>query len=221
MSKLKLLGLALIGLTGVSQGLWAAPPSSTQVIQWLTNLDESSADPKRAINIRETQQVTLYSGETAYVSAVSFENAARNFWAGYILTRPNLKQSKILEFGGQSNTFAIHPIYLKDKKRGMDLVEFESAGSGQGAVESSKNMTYIQNWTAKTLHEVNAGSYEGRFNDALGDVDCRSGYDNYAYLNVIDEGQYILETTVESNMCENKKPQNYKINTKLVPVEIP
>jgi hypothetical protein len=42
-----------------------------------------------------TEAVKLISGEEAYLSGVSFENAGRNFWAGYVLTRPKLKQARI------------------------------------------------------------------------------------------------------------------------------
>lgn len=205
----------------IGNTVWANQPTNTQIIQWISNIQASSADPKRDINIENTQEITLYSGEKAYLSGVVFNNSARNFWGGYILTRPKLKQSKIIEFGGQANTFRVHPVYLPAKDRGIDLVEFESAGSGQGAVEASKSLTYIQEWTIKTLHDVTEGSYEGRYSDALDDIDCKTGSDNYAYLNIIDGGRYILETTVESNACENNKPQDYKINTKLVPIHIP
>lgn len=223
MKMLKILYGCAVVVSSVVLGnmAWANQPTNAQIIQWISNLDESSADPKRDIKIENTQEVTLYSGEKAYISGVYFNQSARNFWGGYILTRPQLKQSRIIQFGGQANTFRVHPIYLPAKERGLDLIEFESGGSGQGAIEASKSMTYIHNWTVKTLHEVTEGSYEGRYSDVLDDIDCKTGSDDYAYLNVIDYGRYILETTVESNGCEAKKPQDYKINSKLVPINIP
>ena len=80
---------------------FAITPTDKEIINQLTNLEDSQATPAKAIVIDHTQAVTLLSGELAYLSGVSFENAGRNFWAGYILTRPELKQSQILTaFGG-------------------------------------------------------------------------------------------------------------------------
>jgi hypothetical protein len=60
-----------------------------------------------------TEAVKLISGEEAYLSGVSFENAGRNFWAGYV-NPPKLKQARILkEFGGQSNSFKVHSTFIK------------------------------------------------------------------------------------------------------------
>jgi hypothetical protein len=108
--------------------------------------------------------VKLISGEEAYLSGVSFENAGRNFWAGYVLTRPKLKQSRILkEFGGQSNSFKVHPTVYKGKP--IQLIEIESAGSGQGTVESSKSLVYFTQWTTKLITEVEESSYDGRYDE--------------------------------------------------------
>lgn len=91
----------------------AAIPSQGQILQWLTNVDKSSANPAKNIQIENTQKITLSDGEDAYLSGVTFQNAARNFWGGYILTRPKVQQSRILDFGGQSNHFEVHPTYSK------------------------------------------------------------------------------------------------------------
>ncbi|MFM6905029.1 MAG: hypothetical protein ACKOUU_03040, partial [Acinetobacter tjernbergiae] len=113
----------------------AAVPTDKTIISWITNLQDSNANPPQAIQIDSTEAVKLISGEEAYLSGVSFENAGRNFWAGYVLTRPKLKQARILkEFGGQSNSFKVHPTVYKGKP--IQLIEIESAGSGQGTVES-------------------------------------------------------------------------------------
>lgn len=206
-------------LGGAIPTVWASAPSTQNIVQWITNIDASNADPKRAITVASTQEITLYSGEKAYLSAVSFDNSARNFWAGYILTRPSLKQSRILEFGGQSNTFRVHPIYMNNK--GFDLIEFESSSSGQGAVEGAKSLTYIQNWKVTTLRELNENSFEGRYSDALQDIDCKTGEDNSAYFNVMEYQGYVLETTVKGNGCSNNTAKDYKVTTKLVEIKIP
>lgn len=206
-------------LTSSMQIAWANAPSAQNIVQWITNIDASNADPKRSIQIDSTQEITLYSGEKAYVSSVSFDNSGRNFWAGYILTRPSLRQSQILEFGGQSNTFRIHPVHINQKS--FDLIEFESASSGQGATEGAKSLTYIQNWKVTTLRELQEGSYEGRYSDTLEDIDCKTGSDDSAYFNVMEYHGYILETTVEANGCEHKSPKDYKVTTKLTEIKIP
>lgn len=80
--------LCLSGLISTTQ---AAVPADKTIISWITNLQDSNANPQQAIQIDHTEKVKLISGEEAYLSGVSFENAGRNFWAGYVLTRPKLK----------------------------------------------------------------------------------------------------------------------------------
>lgn len=75
----------------------AAVPTDKTIISWITNLQDSNANPPQAIQIDHTEKVKLVSGEEAYLSGVSFENAGRNFWVGYVLTRPKLKQAQILK----------------------------------------------------------------------------------------------------------------------------
>ena len=107
----KLLMLSVLFTFSISSG-FASVPKVQEIIHQLINLDDSQATPAKAILVDHTQAVTLRSGEHAYLSGVSFENAGRNFWAGYILTRPTLKQSKILtDFGGQSNTFKVYSAF--------------------------------------------------------------------------------------------------------------
>ena len=196
----------------------AAIPSDKTIISWITNLQDSNANPQQAIQIDHTEKLKLISGEEAYLSAVSFENAGRNFWAGYVLTRPKLKQAKILkEFGGQSNTFKVHPTMYKGKP--IELVEIESAGSGQGMVESSKSLVYFTQWTSKLITEVEESSYDGRYDEKLGAEDCRTGRDNSGYLNVMPYSPYVIRTTVTGDACNNK-PQGYKVSSKLIPIVI-
>ncbi|WAU77216.1 hypothetical protein ACN19N_03515 [Acinetobacter sp. LF10] len=195
----------------------AVPPDKT-IISWITNLQDSNANPPQAIQIDSTEAVKLISGEEAYLSGVSFENAGRNFWAGYVLTRPKLKQSRILkEFGGQSNSFKVHSTVYKGKP--IQLIEIESAGSGQGTVESSKSLVYFNQWTSKLITEVEESSYGGRYDEKLGEEDCRTGRENSGYLNVMPYSPYVIRTTVTGDACNNK-PQGYKVSSKLIPVVI-
>lgn len=211
----------LLGLSVAcgSQLVLANQPSNAQIVKWITNIDKSNADPQRAITIHNTQPVTLYSGEIAYVSGVTFENSARNFWGGYVLTRPNLGQARILDFGGQANTFRVHSFY-KNKKE-FDLIEFESASSGQGTISEVISLTYINNWKVTTLRSVEAGSDGGRYNEEIDDTDCKTGYDNAAFFNIMPYNGIVIETTVQSNGCENKTKQDYKINSQFIDVKIP
>ncbi|MDM1020965.1 hypothetical protein QSV37_11745 [Acinetobacter sp. VNK23] len=195
----------------------AAPPAET-IVNWITNLNDSNANPPQAILIDHTEKVKLVSGEEAYLSGVSFENAGRNFWAGYVLTRPKLKQARILKtFGGQSNTFKIHSTVYKGKP--VDLVEIESAGSGQGTVESSKSLVYLSQWNTRLITQVQESSYAGRYDDKLNAEDCRTGSDDTGYLNVMSYSPYVVKTTVTGNAC-NDKPKGYKVNSTIIPIVI-
>ncbi|MGN5765489.1 hypothetical protein ACNQO6_14215 [Acinetobacter calcoaceticus] len=197
---------------------YAAVPTDKTIISWITNLQDSNANPPQAIQIDSTEAVKLISGEEAYLSGVSFENAGRNFWAGYVLTRPKLKQARILKaFGGQSNSFKVHPTVYKGKP--IQLIEIESAGSGQGTVESSKSLVYLNQWTSKLIAEVEESSYEGRYDEKSGAEDCRTGRDNSGYLNVMPYSPYVIRTTVTGDACNNK-PQGYKVSSKLIPIVI-
>ncbi|ENW81932.1 hypothetical protein F909_01621 [Acinetobacter sp. ANC 3929] len=205
-------------LSGLVSPTHAVTPSDKTIMSWITNFQDSNASPPQAIQIDSTEAVKLISGEEAYLSGVSFENAGRNFWAGYVLTRPKLKQARILkEFGGQSNSFTVHSTVYKGKP--IQLVEIESAGSGQGTVESSKSLVYLNQWTSKLIAEVEESSYEGRYDDKLGAEDCRTGRDNSGYLNVMPYAPYVVQTTVTGNACNNK-PQGYKVSSKLIPIVI-
>ncbi len=196
----------------------AAIPSDKTIISWITNLQDSNANPQQAIQIDHTEKVKLISGEEAYLSGVSFENAGRNFWAGYVLSRPKLKQAKILkEFGGQSNTFKVHPTMYKGKS--IELVEIESAGSGQGTVEATKSLVYLSQWNAKLITEVQESSNAGRYDEKLDAEDCRTGSDNTGYLNVMPYSPYVVKTTVTGNAC-NDKPKGYKVNSLVLPIVI-
>ncbi len=205
-------------LSGLVSTTHAAIPNDKTIISWITNLQDSNANPPQAIQIDSTEAVKLISGEEAYLSGVSFENAGRNFWGGYILTRPKLKQARILKaFGGQSNSFKVHSTVYKATP--IQLIEIESAGSGQGSVESSKSLVYLNQWTSRLIAEVEESSFEGRYDDKSGTEDCRTGRDNSGYLNVMPYFPYVIRTTVTGDACNNK-PQGYKVSSKLIPIVI-
>lgn len=205
-------------LSTLASSIYAQAPTQQQIVAWISNPERSNASPARSIQIDRTEEIKLMSGEVAYLSAIEFNNAGRNFWAGYILTRPTLKQSQILNFGGQSNTFNIHPTYYKDKQ--IQLIEFESAGSGQGVIEASKTMVVFQNWKAIELAELQQGSSDGFFDDESNDTSCKSGWDNSGFFNVMPYAPYIIETTLTGDACDNK-PQGYSVKTRLIEIKLP
>lgn len=105
------------------------------------------------------------------------------------------------------------------KGKPIQLIEIESAGSGQGTVESSKSLVYLNQWTSKLITEVEESSYGGRYDEKLGAEDCRTGRDHSGYLNVMPYSPYVIRTTVTGDACNNK-PQGYKVSSKLIPVVI-
>ncbi|QER40338.1 hypothetical protein F2A31_11755 [Acinetobacter suaedae] len=210
------MALCLLGLISTTH---AEVPSDKTIISWITNLQDSNANPQQAIQIDHTEKVKLISGEEAYLSGVNFENAGRNFWGGYVLTRPKLKQARILgEFGGQTNNFKVHSTIYKGKP--IHLIEIESAGSGQGAIESSKSLIYFNQWSAKRIADVQESSYAGRYSQKLEAEDCQTGVDHSGYLNVMSYSPFVIKTTVQGNAC-NDKPQGYTVNSTILQIIIP
>ena len=199
----KLLMLSVLFTFPISSG-FASVPKVQEIIDQLINLDDSQATPSKAILVDHTQAVTLRSGEHAYLSGVSFENAGRNFWAGYILTRPTLKQSKILaDFGGQSNTFKVYSALSQTQP--VQLVEIESAGSGQGILSSTLDLVYFDGWNAKVIATVNSNDDPGRYNEQLGEEDCRTGEIIEGKIDVSLVRKEVIKTVQSSNACENAK----------------
>ena len=75
------------------------------------------------------------------------------------------------------------------KANPIDLVEIESAGSGQGTVESSKSLVYLSQWNTRL---ITVGIlYAGRYDDKLNAEDCRTGSDDTGYLNVMSYSPYV------------------------------
>ena len=191
-------------LSGLISTTHAAVPTDKTIISWIINFQDSNANPPQAILIDHTEKVKLVSGEEAYLSGVSFENAGRNFWAGYILTRPTLKQSKILaDFGGQSNTFKVYSALSQTQP--VQLVEIESAGSGQGILSSTLDLVYFDGWNAKVIATVNSNDDPGRYNEQLGEEDCRTGEIIEGKIDVSLVRKEVIKTVQSSNACKNAK----------------
>ena len=151
-TKILKISLGLISFS-LSSFAIANVPSPKQIKDNILNKYQSSANPQGAIKVSNTKQIRLLNGEIAYISSADYADSARNFWGGYILTRPKFKYSVILQkFGGQSNTYKLHPI--KYNGRMIDLVEFENSSSGQGWSGTTKTLTYINGWTVHDLDKI-------------------------------------------------------------------
>lgn len=192
----------VLGLCVVSTS-FAVAPTSKEIMSTLTNLDDSYATPKNAIHIDKTQKIQLKSGEIAYLSGVEFQDAGRNFWGGYILTRPKLKQSQILEYGGQANQFKVYQVQAKTKP--IQLIQLTSASSGQGEVSSRDELVYFEGWKAYVVATAESSSYLGRYSETLGEEDCKTGENIDSTFKVVDQADYVLITTKTSNACKGAK----------------
>lgn len=192
----------MVGMFVCSTG-FAAALTAKDIISTIANLDDSYATPKNAIDINKTQAVRLKSGEVAYLSGVEFEDAGRNFWGGYILTRPKLKQSQILEYGGQANSFKIYNAQAKTQP--IQLVQLTSASSGQGEVSSRDDLVYFDGWKAYVVATAESSSYPGRYSEKLGEEDCKTGENIESTLKLVADADYVLRTTKTSNACKGAK----------------
>ena len=200
--------LATLGLTGAH----AATPTKAQILQWLVNPQQSTAEPKKAIQVVKTEKITLVNGEEAYISGVEFENAARNFWGGYILTRPNAKKAQILdEFGGQSNTFKVHKTNYKGKL--LDIVELEQSSSGGGAISGASSLVVFK---GDKLQVLASGENSG----TMMYDDCRKDKYIETEFKIKPNSQTITQITTTSNGCEEVKKQNKKVKTELIPIAV-
>lgn len=197
-----------------SHAVFSVEPSQAQIIQWINNIQASAANPSRNIKVENTQKVYLKSGEEAYLSSVYFNESARNFWGGYILTRPKLKQSKILDFGGQTNTFQIFEYYAQG--RTFNIFEVQNASSGQGAMEGEKVVIVIDGWNVKTLSRLE----EQDVSAAVDEESCKTHNNQQGYFNMMPYQNILIMTTIRSNACENLKLSDYKVNTKLVEINL-
>jgi hypothetical protein len=138
--------ISAVALLASLPALADTPPSHEQVKAW------APAEQKAmGITVETLVPVTLAGKEQAYLAGVSYEEAARNFWAGYLLVRPKLKQARALEeFGGQYNGIQL----LGDPGPEQSLVLIGSASSGQGIMEKTYAVVRFDGWTAKTLYSA-------------------------------------------------------------------
>ncbi|ENU26295.1 hypothetical protein [Acinetobacter modestus] len=206
-TKILKISLGLISFS-LSSFAIANVPSPKQIKDNILNKYQSSANPQGAIKVSNTKQIRLLNGEIAYISSADYADSARNFWGGYILTRPKFKYSVILQkFGGQSNTYKLHPI--KYNGRMIDLVEFENSSSGQGWSGTTKTLTYINGWTVHDLDKIEEESY-------MQSEKCSSNYEKLGKFSINNENKLIVKELKALNACSKK----YSTQTLTKPIKI-
>lgn len=143
-------GLSLLAALPV---LAATPPTVEQVKAW-TPAEQAAM----GVNINKLVPITLLGGEQAYLASVSYSEAPRNYWAGYLLIRPALQQARPLdEFGGQYNEITPLEPYAESQK----VVLIGAAGSGQGTSESSYSVVTFSGWAPKSLYSASGSDNSG------------------------------------------------------------
>lgn len=150
------------------------PPSSTQIAAWSPEeINEMGPTIERLL------PVTLKGGEQAYLASVSYENAGRNFWAGYLLVRPHIGEARPLEeFGGQYNQIRT----LDDYSDSHSAVIIGGAGSGQGSSESSYALVVFDGWSPRILFSTSESDNSGNCG-AYVERDCEG---NDVFINVFE-----------------------------------
>ncbi|AEB58447.1 hypothetical protein [Ectopseudomonas mendocina] len=169
--------LAIAALACSAATVFAAPPtppSPTQIAAWSPE-EINEMGP----SIDKLLPITLKGGEQAYLASVSYENAGRNFWAGYLLVRPQIGEARPLdEFGGQYNQIRT----LDEYSTSHSAVIIGGAGSGQGTSESSYSLVVFDGWAVKTLFSASESDNSGNCG-AYVERDC-SG--NRVFINVFE-----------------------------------
>lgn len=150
------------------------PPSSTQIAAWSPEeINEQGPTIEKLLPVR------LKGGEQAYLASVSYENAGRNFWAGYLLVRPEIGEARPLEeFGGQYNQIRT----LDDYSDSHSAVIIGGAGSGQGSSEASYALVVFDGWSPKTLFTASESDNSGNCG-AYVERDCEG---NDVFINVFE-----------------------------------
>ena len=153
--------------TLLSSTVQAATPTAEQIVQWLPE--------DQVVEVEEIHPLTLKGGEQAYLVSVSFPDAGRNFWAGYVLARPALNDAQVLEgFGGQYNGVTLG---------GGPLAIIGSSGSGQGTSEATYALVAFDGWQARELYSVSESDNSG--NCGYDDKPCEG---NQVFLHFVHVG---------------------------------
>ena len=189
------------------------PPAPEEINAW-----SSSAINDLGPEVVNMVPVTLKSGEQAYLAAVEYQHAGRNFWAGYLLVRPSLSEARALdEFGGQYNGIQIVDPHLPSQS----AVIVGSSASGQGTSESSYSVVVFDGWTAESLYTVEESDNSGECGAVVG----RNCSGNRVFLNVFSglaDGPSIglVATNVRYSSPDiETTPYTYSVESELVFLE--
>ena len=197
----------------------AAAISDAQIIKWLINPDSTNSTLDK-ISIEETHAIKLASGEPALISGVHFDDSGRNFWGGYILTRPHLKKSMFLsQFGGQTNEISI-----LSKRYGATLIQLESAGSGQGDIDSTESIVSFKGWVPQVVYSASNFSHGfGRYTaDEYPQKQCEEKETKFKFIERITAPQVIETVSYYKGKCgEEIAPENYRTKTTTLTIKLP
>lgn len=167
----------LFALTLLSGTAQAGRPTAGQIVQWLAS-DQS-------VEVDEIQPLTLKGGEQAYLASVNFPDAGRNFWAGYVLARPALKEARVLEqFGGQYNGITLG---------GDQLALIGAAGSGQGTSQAAYSVVVFDGWEVNSLFSISESENSG--NCGYDDMPCEGSQVFLHFVHILDADSPHLSVT--------------------------
>lgn len=197
----------------------AASISDAQIIKWLINPDSTNSTLDK-ISIEETHTIKLANGEPALISGVHFDDSGRNFWGGYILTRPYLKKSMFLsKFGGQTNEISI-----LSKRYGATLIQLESAGSGQGDIDSTESIVSFKGWVPQVVYSTSNFSHGfGRYTaDEYPQKQCEERETKFKFIERITAPQVIETVNYYKGKCgDDIALKDYKTKTKTLTIKLP
>ena len=118
--------------------------------------------------------IILEDGEEAFLAMAIFPEKERNFEAGYVLARPDLKKAIILEnYGGDGYYHDIVSI----PSNGASILIISSSGSGGGIMHGKQYIVTFKGWEEKVLHSTEIFNNFGFCGAPLGNEgDCEEPY---------------------------------------------
>lgn len=160
-------------------------PSRETVLSWLKPEQNIDLDGKAT-------RIVLLGGEVAWIENVSLPDQGRNFSHDVVLSRPALKQARLLEMGNGS-VGAAH----KGRADGLSFVELSSFGSGQGIVEGSTSLVVFDGWKSIELHAAEESDDTGNCGQKETERDCESISVEWSLADLNQDGVLdVTETTV-------------------------
>ena len=116
----------------------------------------------------------------------------------------------------ESNTFKVYSALSENQP--VQLIEIESAGSGQGTLSRTLDLIYFDGWEAKVITRVESSYNPGRYSEQLEEEDCRTGGSVEGKLQVLLERKEVIKIIELANACKNAK---VKTQTQKIKISIP